>query len=482
MYNTKTKVATNTTWFTIALILQKLIAFAYFTYLARVLGAENLGIYIFALSFMAIFSIVIDFGLSNFITREVAKEQSDAQKLYSNVLSFKVISSLIAIGLIVFFINILNYPELTRQLVYLAAILMVIESLVLSSFAIVRGYHNLKYESFGTIGVQVIVSILGVTVLQFTEDIRLLMGVLIVGNLANLIYVTYLIIRKLNLKIKLQFNFYYWRNIFLIVLPFALAAGFNKIYGAFDQVLLSKLASDLSLGYYAVAYKLTFSLQFLPLALVAALYPAMSTYYKEDKQMLNKSFTRAVYYLIILTIPLSAGIIILAKEFVLSLYTVEFAASILPLQILISSLFFLFINFPLGSLLNASDKQRKNTINIALAMIFNIVMNVVLIPKHQEIGAAISSTISTIFLFCLGIIAVRNIIKIDIWYLIKIFVKTLIVSLIMVVIIYLLKDGLYWLMAAIIGFAVYLVGQVFIGTIKKRDIRQMFNSFRRKDI
>lgn len=479
MSTEQTKVAANTTWFTLALVLQKIISFVYFTYLARVLGAENLGQYVFALSFVAIFSIVVDFGTNHFITREVAKDHSLSQKLLSNIFGFKVFSSILAVSLIFLVINLLDYQSLTKQLILIATILMLVESLVISSYAIIRGWHNLRFESFGTIGVQILVTVFGIITLQFTTDLKILLAVLLGANIINLFYVLILLRWKIKLKIKLLFDLLYWQKIFLVILPFALAAGFTKIYGAFDQVLLSKLASNVALGFYAVAYKLTFALQFLPLALVASLYPAMSTYFTHDKQMLNKAFTRAVYYLIILTIPLTFGVIFLADKFILTLYTAEYIGSILPLQILIISLLFLFINFPLGSLLNAANKQARNTLNIGLAMIFNISLNLFLIPKYQAVGAAIASLLSTLFLFILNWLVAKHLLKIDYKYLFTVTLKTFISSGLMLLVIFLSLDYFNWLLSACLGGLFYLIFQVVIKTITKRDIKQVLFSIRK---
>jgi len=480
MSTEQTKVAANTTWFTMALVLQKIISFVYFTYLARVLGAENLGQYVFALSFVAIFSIIVDFGTNHFITREVAKDHMLSQKLLSNIFGFKIFSSILAISSIFLVINLLDYQLLTKQLILIATFLMLVESLVISSYAIIRGWHNLKFESFGTIGVQFLVTIVGIIILQFTTDLKILLAVLLGINILNLIYVLILLHWKIKLKIKLSFDFSYWKKIFLIILPFALAAGFTKIYGAFDQVLLSKLASNVALGFYAVAYKLTFSLQFLPLALVASLYPAMSTYFTHDKEMLNKSFTRAVYYLIILTIPLMFGVIFLAEKFILTLYTSEYIGSILPLQILIASLLFLFINFPLGSLLNAANKQARNTLNIGLAMVMNISLNLFLIPIYQAVGAAIASFLSTLFLFILNWLVAKNLLKIDYKYLFAVAIKTFISSGLMLLAIFFSLDYFNWLVSAIFGAIFYLIFQVVFKSITPRDIKQVLFSFKNR--
>ena len=132
---------------------------------------------------------------------------------------------------------------------------------------------------------------------------------------------------------------------------------------------------DSAVGFYSVAYKITFAWQFIPLGLVAALYPAFSHFFLHDKTELNKVFNKGFLYLALVALPILSGIIVLAPEIILKVYKPEFAAAILPLQILIASLAFLFMNFALSSLLNSANLQKTNTRNLALTMFFNLLAN-----------------------------------------------------------------------------------------------------------
>ena len=69
-----------------------------------------------------------------------------------------------------------------------------------------------------------------------------------------------------------------WRYKWFITYTFALAAIFAKIYAYMDTFLIKIFLGDEEVGFYSVAYKITFALQFIPLAFVAALYPAFSNY------------------------------------------------------------------------------------------------------------------------------------------------------------------------------------------------------------
>ncbi|PIR80598.1 flippase, partial [Candidatus Kuenenbacteria bacterium CG10_big_fil_rev_8_21_14_0_10_39_14] len=49
-------------------------------------------------------------------------------------------------------------------------------------------------------------------------------------------------------------------------------------------------------------------------------------------------------------------------------------------------LFFLFINFPVGYLLNACNKQLTNTINLGVTVLVSVVLNILLIPRFSYVG------------------------------------------------------------------------------------------------
>ncbi|MFA7365108.1 MAG: oligosaccharide flippase family protein, partial [Patescibacteria group bacterium] len=101
-------IAKNTSYLTLAFIIQKVFSFIYFVILARNLGPETLGKYYFAVSLTTIFAIFIDLGLVNYLTRETAKNREGSKKLLANVLGLKVISSLLSVLAVFIFVNLLG--------------------------------------------------------------------------------------------------------------------------------------------------------------------------------------------------------------------------------------------------------------------------------------------------------------------------------------------------------------------------------------
>ena len=278
-------IAKNTSYFTFALILQKILSFSYFVILARNLGPENLGKYYFALSFTTIFAIFIDFGLANTQTREVAKNNKNAQELTSLILAIKIPLLFIVFASTAFLINLQSNDQTIIYLVYLAGISMVLDSLTLTFFSTIRGFHNLLYESIFSVLFQLVVFSIGLYFLRAGYGVVYLMSAMAVASTVICSGSAILIWKKYNIKLIPKYDQAALKSLVILTIPFSFYAIFQKIYTYLDTVLLSNLASDYYVGLYQIAFKITFAIQFLPLAFVASLYPAFSSYWTKVCQL-----------------------------------------------------------------------------------------------------------------------------------------------------------------------------------------------------
>jgi O-antigen/teichoic acid export membrane protein len=242
------------------------------------------------------------------------------------------------------------------------------------------------------------------------------------------------------------------------------------------MVLLSIFRGDADVGWYSIPSKVTSALQFLPMAFMAALFPAMSEYFALDKERLKRTFEKSMHYLMIISLPLAAGVLVLAEPVVLKIYTAEYVNSILPLKILMVGLFFLFINYPVGYLLNAGNKQVTNTVNSGVTVLVSVILNIILIPKYGYIGAALSSLISTVVLFVLGLYWVPKIVNYNPWYLIGNFVKALMAAGVMAGVIYFLLPMVNFLILIPVGAVVYLGALFVFRGVNRQDLVDIWNS------
>jgi len=470
-------IARNTSYLTMALILQKVISFSYFTILARNLGPADLGKYYFAISFTTIFAILIDLGFINFLTREIAKRQKEAGVLLGNVLSVKILLSMITAVLVVVLINFTPHDPLTKDLVYLSIACMILDSFTTTFFAVLRGFHNLKYESLTSVFFQVVVLVFGLAAMYFNLGLRMIMASLIIASLYNFIFSFWVINKKLKIKLRCLYDSQIVHSIFQISLPFAWFSIFQRVYTYLDSVLLSLFAGDYYVGIYQVAFKIIFALQFLPMAFTASLYPAMSTYWLSNRPQLKIAFERAMNYLIIISVPITAGSIILAPQ-IITLFKSGYQDAILPLQITMGALFFIFVNFPIGSLLNACDRQKRNTRNMLIVTIFSVLLNLILIPLWQAKGAAITVLITNFLMFGLGMVVVPQIINYNAKNNLKTLGRSILATAFMAAFIN-YYSTLNIFLLCLLAMIIYFFFSFALGSFKKADLAYILKSFKK---
>ena len=90
-------IAKNTFWLFFGNISSRLIKAGIIIYAARILGAEEWGVFSYALSLAAFFTVFTDFGISTVITRESAKDLSVQEKYFSTSIAIKLATTIVSI-------------------------------------------------------------------------------------------------------------------------------------------------------------------------------------------------------------------------------------------------------------------------------------------------------------------------------------------------------------------------------------------------
>lgn len=402
-------VTQNTAFLTGASILQKIISFAYFTIIARLVGVASTGEYFFALSFVAIFIVVADFGLGPVLTREAAKHPEETEKYVATVFWTKYALTLGTYGLMFLAINLLGYPDHTRHLVYLAGVTMLFDSLQNIFYGVFRARKNLMYESIGVVGAQAITLIIGAIALWKHAPLYWLIIAYTIPSLLNLLFAAFAVKKVLKLEYKVLFDVPTIKLFIGLALPFALSGIIGRLYSYADSILISKFLGAEHIGWWSVPYKITFAFQFIPAALAASVFPVMSIFSASDTSKIGPLFERAWTYLLMIALPISFGLIAIAEPVILRLYGVEYAPSIPVLRILLTSLVFGYLSFITASALNATNHQKKQTTLLGLALTSNIIINSLLITRIGIVGAAVAALVGNIILCCGGLYFCRTI-------------------------------------------------------------------------
>ena len=408
------RLAKNTLMLTAASIGQKAIAFLYFALIARTIGEESTGSYFLALGMITTIGVLDDIGLTSVVIREVAKTPDRAKELLKNALAWKMFTMPLTVVL-AFFLPTLPFFDFSPEAIMLTRIataVMLLDTLSLTFYGVLRGLQRLSYESLGIFVGQTMTTIIGAAVLlSGAEDLRLLIVALIVGSGWNAIFAIIQVVRRLGLDALVP-SFTMGTQMVRMAFMFFLAAVFVKIYSYTDSFLLNRELGEAAVGTYSVAYKLTYAFQFLPLAFIGALYPTFSAHTK-DPAILKSTLLKAEWYMALLAAPIVFGIFSLAPEIISLAYSTTYIEAAQTLSILIFVLLVIFLDFPLGALLNATGRQAYKSLIMGLTMVINVVGNLVFIPILGIPGAAVAAVLSFTFMFSAGWWAVNRVIPVS---------------------------------------------------------------------
>lgn len=479
------KIIKNTSYLTGAFIIQKFLAFIYFMVLARLIGVENVGKYSFALSYALIWAVFMDWGISTALVKELSQKSISVKQYLRSLLIFKGLMSLGVFSILCVSVYFSDYDAGSKVLIYWAGVVMVVDSFAQTFYAVLRSQQLLKYEAIGLMINQFTIMILGIlAAVFFPGKLYLLLVAFLAGATVNNMVSLYGL-RKHNLlemeksEIKM---WALWKKVLLFAWPFALSTIFTRVYSYLDSVLLKNFLDDKAVAWYSVAYKIPFALQFLPIAFAAAIFPAMSALFGKDDAKLKSILNYALFYLTLMALPMLVGIWVLSPNLIHTFYGAAYEPAINILRILVLGLFFIFINFPLGTAISSMGMQKYNTLFIFITMIINVVMNIVLIPMYGPSGAAIAFLGSHGALFLMSFLFLRKRLNFE-W---KIFVwrtvQLAVVSILMGAVVYWIKQFIPWILSVFVGGAFYLVLLMAWRIFTVEDLKQLWNMFRKKDL
>ncbi len=405
--------------------------------LSRRLGVEGMGQYALLSSYLSVFTTIASLGLGGLIVREISRNPEEIHTLTVNSLLFGLLSSLIAIIIMDSITGLLHYD---REL--LLALIIGSVSLIPASCSRFMESAFLAVERTEFIALGQFFDNL-TKVILCTIFVLLGHGIVAISTmtvLARVLGLGLLLIFYLNtigiLRVKLD------RNVWAMLLKgsptFLGIAIFSSIYLNIDVILLSKLANVSSVGIYSAASKINQLCVIVPTALSFAVLPTFSRSFVHGLESLRKKTELSIHYILVICLPLTAGIIVLANRLIFFIYGQEFAGSAPILRLIAPSLVFYSLTLILSQALIAANCQRIDLAINIVAAILAVGLNCLLIPRFAEFGAALAGVFTVLIFAILQIIfVIRNMFTVR---LIQIVIKPLLASIGMVIVTYALRD------------------------------------------
>jgi len=443
-----------------------ILAFVLMIYIARYFGPAEYGVYSFAISFTTLFAIFADIGISQFMIRNIARNKKHAADYITNVSIIKIVLSFITLGLISFTINIMNYPADIVYIVSLFGVYTILTSFAQMFMSLFQAFEKMEYVATITTIEKMILISFGLYILFLGYGLTTLAYVYVFSSIISVIISFFLVLKKIS-KPSPKINFTLWKPIIISSIPFGLNTLFAMLFFKIDTVLLSILQDDVAVGLYSAAYNPLLTLGVIISGMVvSAIYPVMSRYFISSKDSLERFTVINSRYMAIVGFPIAIGSLILADQFIELFYAGQYIGSIIAFQILAIFIPIRLISSITGTLLTSINKQEVRMICVFLSAIFNILLNLALIPTLSYVGASLATVLSEIILYLTIIYFINK------YYrrlsLHSHFIKPFIAAIVMGVIIILLSEINLFLIIIIAGI-IYLSVLILLKTFTEED-------------
>jgi O-antigen/teichoic acid export membrane protein len=377
-------------------------------FIARNLGAEGLGIFTTAATFVFFGSFVTDFGVESVIVRNVSRNKDDLPLYYVNgfflVLSLAVVSWIV-IGVVVY---LLDYDAHLRMLIMLSTASLLFGSISVVATSIIKSLERMELISMVSIVSGICYSVAGIVIVAASRSITglIVLGLVIaiLNGMAWFLLVNKILEKAFVWKIQPKVCF----SILKQAAPIGLMRTLNVVNNRIDIIMISTMMGSSAVGLYASATKIVNFLLVPSGSLNNAIMPHFSAKESSSMSAVSEMYNEIVRVILLVSFPIATIVTVNASSIIRILFGQPFSdnGSANALSILIWSFFFDVISGPAGTIIiiNLEDKLMKIAfLSCALAFL-NIALNLFMIPAWGIIGASISTLICSFVRFILLIL------------------------------------------------------------------------------
>ena len=360
--------------------------------LVRYLGPKDYGQLNLANSLAVTMGILVNFGLSTIVTRDLSGNLNAASRYLSNIFTLKLILGL-GYLLVLLFVSGFYGNGVWTTILLLYGIFFLLQDLtrLLAAFFVAEE----RMEKIFVLDVFLSTGTLlaAISVIQFGLGLReLVIGYILVSVLGTMM--AYFILVKGKVRLFPKFEMDFFMNILKQSLPLFGSIAIGSVYINADTLMIGKWLGEVSVGYYQGAYKILIVFQSVTL-ICDAVFPRISRHAKTGNHQAVKVLNwAALSFTALILVPIALVISLLAERIILLLYGAGMLPSTIALQWLVWAGVANFLKVYVGNLAIIRNRQKYMLYSVTGGLILNIGLNLYLIPRFSFPGAAAALVVS----------------------------------------------------------------------------------------
>ena len=454
---------------------------------ANILGDSIYGTYQALFNFSYLFYILLDLGITNFNSRAVAQDPQNLSKHFGGLTEIKLLLGLLYAVVVFIAGYFIGYCEgLKFKLLCWCGLNQILLSFILYLRSNIQGLLLFKQDSILSVFDRVLAIVIMCLILWSGWFPREKFNVIwylqaqTVAYIATLVFALVIVLRHVE-SISFKINFQFFKEILRQSLPFALLVLLMSVYSRIEPVLLERLLDDKGVqsGIYSRAYRLFDAGNNISNLFAIMLLPMFAATLR-DKGDLTGLVKTSFNVIVAMTGIIMVMCVFYSYEIMELMYNPEEGemeadflirigqySKVFPL--LMGSFFCLSTTYVFGTLLTANGSLKQLNLVAGAGVVINILLNLIVIPRFQAVGAACTSLFVQATTACLQYLIAKRILKFEIepryWLHIVVFFVSIIA------ITYLSKQlSINWMVSFVIALAVNCGAIFFTRMLSLKDI------------
>lgn len=361
-------------------------------------GAADYGLYFAIFNFTYVFYMLLDMGICNFNNRTIARNNQLLNRYLSSIIVLRLILCLVYFVVIYSVALIIGYRGIQLKLLFWIGLNQFLNATMLYLRSNVSALLMFKTDSCLSV-LDRLLAILFCSMLLWGHisdkpfRIEWFVYCQTAAYLLAIAVALFIVLKKSKLR-RLVWN----KKLSLLILkkslPFALLTLLMAFYNRIDSVMIERLLpvdiATTQAGIYASAFRLLDALVMIAYLFSVILLPLFSKMIKE-KENVQPIVRTAFSFLYVFAIGATVVLVCYREPILAWLYDDHVAASASVFALLIPCIIPIAFTYVFGTLLTANGSLKKLNITAMAGIIVNILINIILIPRFQARGAAVTS-------------------------------------------------------------------------------------------
>lgn len=362
-------------------------------FMTRYLGKDGFGYYTTIMGFLQFFGILVDFGLSLTTAQMLGHSKWNEDQLYANILSLRIISAIIFLGIAPLVVLLFPYPAFVKVGIVITTTSFFFMALSQIFLGFYQKHLKLTYPAYAEVGNRIFLLIAILASIYFNWGLFGILISVILSNAVQLIML-YFPAKKFG-RIYLNFNTAIWKDIWKRTWPIAVSIALNLLYLKTDVIILSVVRPVEEVGLYGAAYKVIEVLTTFPILFAGILLPLLTRFWQTNQtDRFKKLIQQGFDAMSLLAWPIIIGTLFVGNDLMALIAGEEFRDSGLILQLLIWASGIIFFNAVFAHAIVALNKQKQTIWAYGITAILGVIGYLVFIPRFGALGAAAMTVVT----------------------------------------------------------------------------------------